>query len=235
MRVETESLGKQFGVKNVSMQIASGQLVACVGTNGAGKSTLLRCLAALYQPTTGRILLDGKPFDRRCHDLRKRLHYVADNPPGDENQPVIDHVAEYFAAYDHSERGAMQQVLQLLVEFSLGERIYYPLGRLSRGQRYKLAMVIQIALDRDLWLCDEPFASGIDALGMERFRAHVLDACHRGRTVIYTTQILEIAESFSDQVCILHDGELVQSVASKELKAIADGRPGLLEILEALQ
>lgn len=235
MNVQTESLGKQFGIKNISMHVASGQLVACVGTNGAGKSTLLRCLAALYQPTTGRILFDDQPFDRRKYDLRKRLHYIADTPPGDEHQSVIDHVSEYFAAYDHSSDGAMPRVLELLSDFNLSERVYYPLGRLSRGQRYKLAMVIQIALDRELWLTDEPFASGIDAIGMDRYRTHVREACGRGRTVIYTTQILEIAEAFSDQVCILHNGELVQCVPSNELRGLAHQRPGLLKILEELE
>ncbi|GAB5406017.1 MAG: ABC transporter ATP-binding protein [Aureliella sp.] len=234
MRVELQEMGKHFGLKSISLAIERGQRLACVGTNGAGKSTLLRCLAGLYQPARGRVLLDDQPFDRRRHDLRLRLHYVPDNPPGHESQTVLGQIAEYLTAYQCASDERNRRVGELLKEFHLFDRRYYPLSQLSRGQRYKLSLVILIALDRELWLIDEPFASGIDGIGMDRFRQNVNDACQRGRTVIYTTQILEIAEAFSDQICILHNGEVAHMAAASEIKGSADQRPGLLNILEEL-
>ena len=82
------------------------------------------------------------------------------------------------------------------------------MASLSRGQAYKAGLIAMIAADRDLWLLDEPFASGMDPHGIDAFKRHARAAAERGRIVIYSTQLLDVAERFSDRVCVIHKGEV---------------------------
>jgi ABC-type multidrug transport system ATPase subunit len=99
-------------------------------------------------------------------------------------------------------------VLDLLHEFDLLPLAMRMVGSLSRGQSYKAGLVSMLALDRELWLLDEPFASGMDPLGIDAFRRHARAAAARGHTIIYSTQLLDVAERFSDRVCLIHQGEI---------------------------
>jgi ABC-type multidrug transport system ATPase subunit len=83
-----------------------------------------------------------------------------------------------------------------------------PIASLSRGQIYKMALIALIAANPELWLIDEPMASGMDALGLREFRTRARAAADAGATIFYTTQILSVAEQFSDEVLILHDGRV---------------------------
>jgi ABC-type multidrug transport system ATPase subunit len=83
-----------------------------------------------------------------------------------------------------------------------------PLGSMSRGQLYKAGLAGLLVVDPELWILDEPLASGMDPMGIAFFKREAKAAAQRGRTVVYTTQILEIAEKFSDRICVLDHGGL---------------------------
>jgi ABC-2 type transport system ATP-binding protein len=80
-----------------------------------------------------------------------------------------------------------------------------PIGTFSRGQLYKAAVLGLLAVDPDIWLVDEPFASGMDPQGILGFKRHAREAAARGKTILYSTQIIEIAEEFCDQLLILDE------------------------------
>lgn len=93
-----------------------------------------------------------------------------------------------------------------------------------------------LAIDPPIWLLDEPFASGMDPLGLTAFRRHAHQAAERGHTVIYTTQILEVAERFSDRVCVLHQGTVRAFGALDSLREPGEASDGiLLRLLEQLR
>jgi ABC-type multidrug transport system ATPase subunit len=79
-------------------------------------------------------------------------------------------------------------------------------GSLSRGQAYKAALVAMLAADREVWLLDEPFSSGMDPHGIDAFKRYARAAAERGRTILYSTQLLDVAERFSDRVCVINHG-----------------------------
>jgi ABC-type multidrug transport system ATPase subunit len=86
-----------------------------------------------------------------------------------------------------------------------------------------------IAADRELWLLDEPFASGMDPHGIDAFKRHARAAAHRGRTIIYSTQILDVAERFSERVCVIHKGELRAYDTLTRLREQAADKDNVLE------
>ena len=93
-----------------------------------------------------------------------------------------------------------------------------PFATLSRGQRYKAVLATLLAIDPEVWLLDEPFASGMDPHGITAFNRHAREATARGRTIIYSTQILDAAERFSDRLCVIHRGKVRAFSATLELR-----------------
>lgn len=105
-------------------------------------------------------------------------------------------------------------------------------AHLSRGQLWKAGLGCVAAIEPELWLVDEPFASGMDALGMGAFRRLARHLADQGGTVIYTTQMVEMAAGFSDYLCVIREGEMKLWASSdevrKRLAADPDGVENLL-------
>jgi ABC-type multidrug transport system ATPase subunit len=126
-----------------------------------------------------------------------------------EDWTILRHFGMVLRLYGADGPGIEDKVIELLEEFELLPLVERPFSTLSRGQRYKGALAALIAADPELWLIDEPFASGMDPHGISAFKRRARDATARGHTVIYTTQILDAAERFSDKAGIVYRGSLM--------------------------
>jgi ABC-type multidrug transport system ATPase subunit len=235
-----ESLSKRFGrlraLDGVSLTLEPGQIVAVLGANGAGKTTLLRCLSAIAAPDSGHILYDGERFNRGRVDLRKRLSFLPDFPIVFPHLTVARYVAMLLGLYGMEGEAAAPAVTQHLYELDLLPAIDARVGELSRGQIYKVALTALLGIDPELWLLDEPFASGMDPVGIAYFKSQARAAAARGRTILYSTQILDVAERFSDRACLIHRGRVraFDSVANLSPQATGDGS-ALVEVFRKLR
>jgi len=212
MEIVLESVSKRFGslraLEDVSLTIGAGQIVAVVGPNGAGKTTLLRCLSSIAAPDAGRILYDGERFNRGRVDLRKRLSFMPDFPLVFPSLTPARQIAMMLGLYGIEGMDAAPVVTQHLYELDLLPMVDSQIGHLSRGQIYKTALTALLSINPELWMLDEPFASGMDPGGIAYFKRQARLAAERGRTILYSTQILDVAEKFSDRVCIIHRGKV---------------------------
>jgi ABC-type multidrug transport system ATPase subunit len=212
MKIELQAVSKSYEGKSAldraSFEVTPGQIVAVLGANGAGKTTLLRCLAGLVGPDRGLLLFDDEPFQRDRLDMRRKIAFLPDFPMLFWEMSVIRHLGMLLRLYEAGGPGIEEKLITLLRDFDLLPVAETPLQNLSRGQAYKAALVGLIAVDADLWLLDEPFASGMDPHGINAFKRHAREAAKAGKTILYSTQILEVVERFSDRVCILDHGEV---------------------------
>lgn len=233
MHIAIRQLSKSYGARtaldDVSLDIAPGQVVALLGPNGAGKSTLLRCLAGVAAPDGGEILYDGAVFRRDRLDLRRRFAFLPDTPFVYPERTVLRHIGLVVGVYEAETAGLEDRVIELLRDFDLLPLAETPLKALSRGQVYKAALTALMAVNPEIWLLDEPFASGMDPRGLTAFRQQAQAAVKAGRTVVYSTQILEIAERFSDRVCILHRGKIHAFERVEQLRHCATSAEPILE------
>jgi ABC-2 type transport system ATP-binding protein len=203
-----ERYQRRVALDHVSFEVHPGEVVAVLGPNGAGKTTLLKALIGLVVPTSGQILLDKQMFSRQRVDLRRRIAFLPDIPLHFNGATVLKHIGLYVACYDAERDGLDERVIAWLREFGMLSAFDSQIVALSRGQQYKASLISLLAVDAELWLLDEPFASGMDPEGLSAFRRNARAATERGRTVVYSTQILEVAERFADRICILHGGKV---------------------------
>lgn len=242
MRLALSGVTKRFGpivaLDELSIEVPPGELVAVLGVNGAGKSTLLRLLGSILVPTRGEIRIDGELFTRERIDLRKRLAFLPEFAPVfNENTPV-QHIAMVKRLYDGEPSAAATdevatRIVDLLRDFDLIEVANRRLAELSRGQAYKTALCALLAVDPELWIFDEPFATGMDARAVAAFRRHAEAAVKRGRTIFYSTQLIELVDSLATRVAIIDRGRLVLWESLSELRSRGSVHDALSQWVEA--
>lgn len=241
MNIKIENLGKRYkritALESVSLEIPAGSIVAVIGLNGAGKSTLLRAMAGMIVPSTGSITYGDKPFSREDIELRRRMLWMPDFPLIESGTNAIQYVAMMVCAYQVAVTKELESsIIDSFSQFDLLESVGVPVDTLSRGQFYKVALTAMRAVNPDLIMLDEPFASGIDPRGQAVLRDYAYTVSARGGTFIYTTQIPEIVARFADVVCVLDHGKLAALVTRSDLDAMArDGIDLLENLMEAKQ
>jgi len=209
------SLAKRYGrkevFKDVNLALEPGELVAVLGINGAGKTSLLGCLSGLLGTSAGQVLIDSKPLNRADLEQRKRYAFLPDQGLWFPQTDVIRNAAAFSQLWRGIDAPPPLDLEEWLERFGLMEVAFDPIQHMSRGQSYKSSLIALHAADPDLWLLDEPFASGMDARGMEAFRSLARSATGRGRCVIYTTQFPEFAARFADRVVVLGRGQMLMN------------------------
>jgi len=211
---------------SVSAVFEPGRIVAVVGANGAGKTTLLRVLAGLSGPDDGEVFLDGRPFDRGDLTARRRIAFLPDFPGLFPEETVLRNLAITLRLYGADGPGAEQRVLDLLGDLDLLPACEMPVGTLSRGQTYKTALAGLVVSAPDLWLLDEPLASGMDPRGLSVLRREMRSAARRGRTLLFTTQLVELAENIADRILVIRNGKVVWQGPAAALRQIAASPAG---------
>lgn len=232
MDIVLHELGKRFSdqrvLEGLDLALGPGQIVTIIGLNGAGKTTLLRILAGVIVPSIGSITWDGCDSLRDTPAVHRHLMFLPDFPPFIETQTVLEHLVLLLRAYGRDDAVDDERIVALLRELDLLPHAETPVAQLSRGQRYKTALAALLLIRPEVWLLDEPFASGMDPQGMHLLKQHARQAANDGACVVYTTQILEIAERFCDELLVIDQGRVAQRFVQDELRTFPSEGPGSL-------
>jgi ABC-type multidrug transport system ATPase subunit len=166
-------------------------------------------------------------------NLRRRIAFLPDFPIAFPHYTVLRHIGMVLRLYEMDDPIVESRVLELLRDFDILHLVDTPMSKLSRGQAYKAALAALLAVDPELLLLDEPFASGMDPNGITFLKREARAAAARGHTLIYSTQILDIAETLSDRVLIIDRGHVGYYAPLDELQGTSTSqeRSSVLEQL----
>src|SRR2546423_12112337 len=216
--VELENLGRNFGkfeaVKGVDLKVLKGTVFGLLGVNGAGKSTIIKMLVGHLRPTYGRIRLLGRPLEEDPVEIRKRVAYVSENRYLYDWMTVAESLR--FTRAFHA-NWADEKAESLLKRFSLPPE--KKVRHLSRGNRARLCLLLALAFNPELIILDEP-TSGLDPIVRRDFIENIVaEISEEGKTVLFSSHIVEEVERVADYVGIINEGELLMVSSIDEIKA----------------
>jgi ABC-2 type transport system ATP-binding protein len=194
--------GKTTVIRDLSFDIRRGETFGFLGSNGSGKTTTIRALLGIYQPTSGTLLIDGRPFRP---ENGVRLGYLPEERGLYKKESVID-VMTYFGVLKGLGRfTARQWSLGYLERVGLSDKEKVRLDKLSGGQQQKIQLGVTIMNDPELLILDEP-TKGFDPINRRLVMDVIGDSRKAGATVLMVTHQMEEVERLCDRVILLKDG-----------------------------
>lgn len=213
-----EGVTKQFGsftaVKDVSLEAPSGIVCGFLGPNGAGKTTTLRMILSIFEPTSGRIQVLGH---RSAIEVRDRIGYLPEEKGLYKKMKAWASIAYFGTLKGLSQRAAKQRALDLLSKYGLGEFSNYKCDALSKGMQQKVQLLAAVVHDPDLVILDEPF-SGLDPVNQEVMEGAIAELKRAGKTVIFSTHIMEHADRLCDRIVLVAGGRKILDGTVAEAK-----------------
>ena len=218
--LSVRGVSKNFGtlnaLKNINLELESGEIVGLVGSNGAGKTTFLRLLCGLYRPSNGKIvfLKDGK--EKNIDEFREAVGVLPESTGLYHRLTAWENIRFSSRLHGVRESISWDRTLRFSKELSLSDDLMRHTRGFSRGMRQKTALLRALAHGPEILLLDEPTA-GLDVTSARLVRKLVTKLKEEGGTVIYSTHNLSEAEKVCDRIIILHNGELRFNGSSKKL------------------
>jgi ABC-2 type transport system ATP-binding protein len=208
--IAVRSLAKLYGtftaVRDLSFDVAPGEVLGLVGPNGAGKTTTLRCLAGIIAPSGGAVSVAGHDMQRDPIAAKRALAFIPDEPHLFEYLSVDEHLR--FIARLYGVADVEARIPGLLRELELTEKRAALPGELSRGMRQKLAIACGLLHDPTVLILDEPL-TGLDPGGMRRMRETITARAAAGAAVILSSHLLNLVEELCTKLLVVRRGTRV--------------------------
>jgi ABC-2 type transport system ATP-binding protein len=218
--ITIEHVTKRFAsftaVKDLSFTVPSGGIFGLLGPNGAGKSTTIRMIMDIIEPDAGKITLFGSSASSR--DLSERLGFLPEERGLYRKMKVLDHLAFLGEVKGMRKTDAKVKADRWLQRLGLSDWRLKRVEDLSKGMQQKIQFAGTLIHDPELVILDEPF-SGLDPINLQVMKDVVVEIARSGRTVLFSTHVMEQAERMCDRIVIIARGEKVVDGTVSEVKA----------------
>jgi len=207
--LEIKSVRKTYGdfvaVDDVTTAVPPGTVFGLLGPNGAGKTTTIRMVMDIIAPDSGEILLFGRP--RRREDL-ERIGYLPEERGLYRKMTVTEHLAFLGELHGLRHRDAVERAERWLERLELADRAKSKVEELSKGMQQKIQLAGTVLHDPAVVILDEPF-SGLDPINQGLFKDVLAEFKREGRTILFSTHVMEQAEKLCDHICLISHGRVV--------------------------
>lgn len=219
--IEIKHLTKVYNhkkaVDDLSLTVNDGEIFAFIGHNGAGKTTTLKSLVGILDFEDGDILINGKSIKTDPLNCKKEMAYVPDNPDLYENMKALDFINFVCDMYEVLEKERGIRIEKYTRMFELEDNMNDEISSFSHGMKQKVALIAALAHDPKVLIMDEPFV-GLDPKAVFDMKEIMREMAKAGKTVFFSTHILEVAEKLCSRVAIIKHGKLVKVGSMKEVK-----------------
>ena len=209
--------GKKKALDNVSFKVNDGEIFAFIGHNGAGKTTLIKSMIGILDFDEGDILIDNKSIKTNTIECKKIMSYVPDNPDIYENMKAIDFINFVCDMYETPYEIRKNNIDKYAKMFELTDKLNNDISSFSHGMKQKVALIAALAHDPKILIMDEPFV-GLDPKAVYDVKEIMKEMTKSGKTIFFSTHILDVAEKLCDRVAIIKNGKIVKIGKMKDIK-----------------
>jgi ABC-2 type transport system ATP-binding protein len=217
----TKKYGNQKAVDNISLKVATGEILGFLGPNGAGKTTTMKIITSFIAADEGKIYIGGKLLSDNYYEIKRHIGYLSENNPLYQEMPVIDFL-NFCARIQGIEKNRIsERVSEMIKTTGLGREKHKKIGELSKGYQQRVGLAQAIIHNPEILILDEP-TSGLDPNQIAEIRKLIREL-GREKTVILSTHILPEVEATCDRIFIINKGKIVADGTAETLRKQSQG------------
>ena len=213
----TKKYGDKTAIKDITFNVEDGEIFAFIGHNGAGKTTLIKAIVGIHDFNEGDILINGKSIKENPLECKKEMAYVQDNPELYDNMKAIDFINFICDMYEIDETTRKANIEKYSKVFEMEDKLGDPISSYSHGMKQKCALIAALAHDPKILIMDEPFV-GLDPKAVFDMKEIMNEMVKEGKTIFFSTHILDVAEKLCSRVAIINKGKLEKVGKMKEVR-----------------
>jgi len=226
LRDVKKSYGDFAAVKGVSLRVEPGKAFGLLGPNGAGKTSTIRMIMDITAPDSGEILTFGRP--RRTEDLQ-RIGYLPEERGLYRKMTVIDQLIFLGELHGLKRAASMPRIQNWLERLEIGAWGKRKIEELSKGMQQKIQLVGTLLHEPEIVILDEPF-SGLDPINQGLFKDAFADLQRQGKTLLFSTHVMEQAEKLCEHICLISSGRAVLEGRLDDIKRAWGGNAYALHV-----
>lgn len=212
-----KSYGRKLALKNVSFQVKSGEIYGLIGPNGSGKTTTLKILSGVSDSYFGEAKIDGLDVKNESEEVKKQVGYVPEGPNLYESLTPVEFFNFVGSVREVDENKMRKRVNYFVDAFELAEYMNQYIGSLSLGTKQKVSLISSFIHDPKVIILDEAM-NGLDPKTAKILRGILFKYKERGKAVIFSSHVLQLAEIICDRIGIISKGEIIAEGTIDELK-----------------
>lgn len=204
-------------VDSLSLTVNNGEIFGFLGPNGAGKTTSIRMLTGIIQADEGELELDGISIKERPVAAKRQFAFVPDNPETVSCLKAIEYLNFIGDVYKIPADLRKERIEAYCTKFGLKEVLNNKISSFSHGMKQKLFLIASLITDPQNWILDEPMV-GLDPEAAFIVKEIMRERANNGKTVFFSTHVMEVAEKLCDRIGIIKQGKLIFVGTMNELK-----------------
>ena len=217
MKLEVKNIRKSFSgnevLHGISFSVQSGKALGLLGRNGAGKTTTIRILMDVFRCDSGEILIDGKPFMPKNH----QIGYLPEERGLYPKKKVTEQIIYLASLRGISKKEAKENTLKWLKRLGIEEYANRKLDTLSKGNQQKVQLAQTLVCNPEIIVLDEPF-SGLDPVNAQILKDVVNELIQNNKIVIFSSHQMSYVEEFCEDIAIINKGNIALSGNLKDIK-----------------
>jgi len=220
--IEINNVSKSYNgttkaVDSLNLTIPDGVIFGFLGPNGAGKSTTIKMITGVLNPEGGDIKINGVSIKDRPLEAKKQFGYVPDSPDMFLRLKGLEYLNFMADIYDVSKEVRKERIESLAKRFEMSDAIGDKIQSYSHGMRQKIVLMGALIHDPSVWILDEPL-TGLDPKASYILKEMMREHVDSGKTVFFSTHVLEVAEKICDRVAIINKGNILFCGTLEEIR-----------------
>ena len=227
----TKKYGDKTAIKDISFDIKDGEIFGFIGHNGAGKTTMIKSLVGILNFDEGDIFINNKSIKEEPISCKLEMAYVPDNPDLYENMRAIDFINFVCDMYNTNLETRKENIDKYAKMFEIENKLNDDISSFSHGMKQKVSLIAALSHNPNVLIMDEPFV-GLDPKAVFDIKSVMKEMTKEGKTIFFSTHILDVAEKLCDRVAIIKNGSIIKIGKMKDIKGDSSLEEVFLELGE---